>query len=98
MLTAMTTDRELLGRYFDAGSEEAFREIVQRHVNLVYGAALRQLCGDVSLAQEVTQTVFTALASRAKPRAQISHLAAWLHTTTRFAVSHAVRTLSLIHI
>jgi len=91
MTTAMTTDRELLGRYAETGSEDAFREIVHRHVSLVYGAALRQLCGDAPLAEDVTQTVFTTLAARAKSRSPITHLAAWLYTTTRFAVSHAVR-------
>jgi RNA polymerase sigma factor (sigma-70 family) len=91
MAAAMTTDRELLGDFAGTGSEDAFREIVRRHVNLVYSAALRQLCGDAPLAEEVTQTVFTALAARAKSRVQITHLVAWLYTTTRFAVSHAVR-------
>lgn len=88
----MTTDRELLQRYVREDSGEAFEEIVRRHVDLVYGTALRQLCGNVSLAQDVTQAVFTALASKGDELLTISHLAGWLYGTTRFTASHAVRT------
>ena len=89
---AMTTDRELLRRYAQDGAEEAFTEIVRRHVNLVYGAALRQLCGNDSLAQDVTQAVFTALAAKGDAHLRIKHVSAWLFATTRFTVSHTVRT------
>ena len=88
----MTTDRELLRRYIHEASEEAFTEVVQRHVNLVYGVALRQLCGNTTMAQEVTQAVFTALAAKAGLMTKHAHLSAWLHTTTRFTASHVVRT------
>ncbi len=87
----MTTDRELLRRYTRGKSEDAFTEIVRRHVDLVYGAALRQLCGDASLAEDVTQKVFTALAAKADSPHEITHLSAWLYSTTRFTVSHTVR-------
>jgi len=88
----MTTDQELLRRYAQEGSQDAFTEVVSRHVDLVYGAALRQLCGNVSLAQDVTQAVFTILGSKADSLSRRRHLSAWLYTTTRFTVSHAVRT------
>lgn len=87
----MTTDRELLRRYAQENMEEAFTELVHRHVNLVYGAALRQLCGNTSLAEDVTQAVFTTLANKANAHSGISHLSAWLYATTRFTVSHTVR-------
>jgi RNA polymerase sigma factor (sigma-70 family) len=87
----MTTDRELLRRYTREKSQDAFTEIVRRHVDLVYGAALRRLCGDASLAKDVTQKVFTALAAKADSPHKITHLSAWLYGTTRFTVSHAVR-------
>lgn len=88
----MTTDRELLRSYAHRNSQEAFTELVRRHVNLVYGTALRQLCGNATLAGDVTQVVFTALASKARAPSRIGNLAAWLFTTTRFTVSHTVRT------
>ncbi|MCC6414442.1 MAG: sigma-70 family RNA polymerase sigma factor [Opitutaceae bacterium] len=87
----MMTDRELLQRYCEFTSQEAFAELVRRHVNLVYGAAFRQLCGNEALAEEVTQTVFTVLAQRAATITDFTHLSSWLYTTTRFTVSHTVR-------
>jgi len=49
----MPTDGELLRRYVQDRSEDSFGELVQRHVDLVYSAALRQVHGDVHLAQDV---------------------------------------------
>ena len=61
----MTPDNELLRRYAETNSEEAFAELVQRHLVLVYSAALRQVNGDTHLAQDIAQTVFTDLARKA---------------------------------
>ncbi len=60
----MSDDIELLRRYAEEGAEEAFRELVARHVDLVYAAARRTL-GDLHLAQDVAQTVFSDLARKA---------------------------------
>ena len=38
----MNDDATLLQRYSDEGSETAFTELVRRHADLVYGAALRR--------------------------------------------------------
>ena len=44
MLTDMSdTDLELLARYSRQHAEEAFTELVGRHLGLVYSAALRQV-------------------------------------------------------
>jgi len=61
----MTPDGELLRRYTETHSEEAFAELVRRHLDLVYSAALRQVNGDAHLAQDVAQLVFTDLAHKA---------------------------------
>ena len=57
-------DTTLLRRYVEERAEDAFAELVRRHVNLVYFAALRQIGGNATLAEEVTQSVFTDFARR----------------------------------
>lgn len=82
-------DAELLRRYAQDGSEEAFAEFVRRHVDLVYSAALRRCRGDVHRAEEITQSVFTAVARRANALSRHPALDAWLHTATRNAATNA---------
>ncbi len=62
----MILDRDLLRRYAESESEEAFAELVRQHVDMVYSAAMRQVNGDSHLAQDVAQTVFTELARKAR--------------------------------
>ena len=88
----MTPDCELLRRYAGTRSEEAFAELVRRHVNLVYSAALRQVNGDAHLAQDVAQTVFTNLARKAAPLSRREVLTGWLYTSAHFAAAKIVRT------
>ena len=87
----MNDDCDLLRRYARQRDEAAFAELVRRHVDLVYSAALRQVNGDAHLAQDATQLVFRDLARKAG--ALVSHrvLAGWLFTSTRFAVAKLVR-------
>ena len=54
----MLEDQQLLRQYAVERSEPAFGEIVSRHIDLVFSAALRMTNGDHSLAQDVAQTVF----------------------------------------
>jgi hypothetical protein len=53
-------DADLIREFVQDGSDTAFAELVQRHVDLVFSAARRQL-GDAHLAEEVTQSVFCLL-------------------------------------
>ena len=87
----MMEDAELLRRYAANRTEDDFAELVRRHVNLVYSAALRQVNGDAHLAQDVTQLVFADLARKAASVASHRVLAGWLFTSTRFAAAKAVR-------
>lgn len=87
----MSDDSELLQRYAVEKSEEAFAELVQRHVDLVYSMALRQVAGDVHLAEDVTQQVFRALALKAAALARRPAISGWLCRSTHFAASDLVR-------
>ena len=61
----MDTDNQLLQSYAKNGSERAFRELVERRINLVHSAALRESGGDAQFAEDITQAVFTELARNA---------------------------------
>src|SRR5712692_2012881 len=79
----MDTDHQLLESYASSGSERAFRELVERHINLVHSAALRESKGNVSLAEDITQAVFTELARRATELVRHPAIAGWLYTCVR---------------
>ncbi len=53
------TDPQLLRDYTERRSEAAFTELVRRHVDLVYSAALRMVC-DAHLAKDVTRRAVIA--------------------------------------
>lgn len=89
MAVARTEDRELLRRFADGRTEDAFAELVTRHIGLVHSAALRQVGGSAASAADVTQLVFTELAQQASRLAQHPALVGWLYTTThRMAARH----------
>ncbi|MGH7971144.1 MAG: RNA polymerase sigma factor, partial [Limisphaerales bacterium] len=85
------TDAELLHEYVCEKSEAAFRELLERHLAMVYWAALRQV-GDPTLAEDITQVVFILLARKAEGLASNTALPGWLFRTTRHAAAKAVRT------
>src|SRR3954469_7053898 len=87
----MSTDAEFLQRFAQGGDEAAFTALVQRHLNLVYFAALRQMGGDAHRAQDVAQAVFSDLARKAASLTDRATITGWLHTSTRFAAAKARR-------
>lgn len=87
----MNEDAELLRRFTEENSEAAFRELVQRRIDFVYAAALRQVGGDTHLAQEVAQNVFIDLGRKARALASRPTIAGWLYTSVRFAAAKALR-------
>ncbi len=86
-----TADIELLQQYVRDGSEEAFAALVERHVNLVYSAALRKT-SNPEAAEEIAQAVFTLLARKAVGLSQRTILSGWLYQTARLTAAHFLRT------
>jgi RNA polymerase sigma factor (sigma-70 family) len=87
----MTDTRQLLNDYAKSGSDDAFRELVTRYLDLVYSAALRLVEGDVHRAEDVTQVVFVDLARKAASLPQNVMLGGWLHRHTCFVAANTMR-------
>ncbi|MBL9207621.1 MAG: sigma-70 family RNA polymerase sigma factor [Opitutaceae bacterium] len=87
----MAEDAELLRQFATSRSEVAFAALVQRHVNGVYGSALRRMAGDPSAAADASQEVFCRLAREAGRLVHHPSLAGWLHTTTRHVAIDMIR-------
>jgi RNA polymerase sigma factor (sigma-70 family) len=83
-------DRELLRQFLYDRNEQAFAELVKRHINLVYSAARRQM-NDSAGAEDVTQSVFVLLASKARKIQNAQALAGWLLVATRGIALNAQR-------
>jgi RNA polymerase sigma factor (sigma-70 family) len=84
------SDLQLLERYTRQHAEEAFAEIVRRHIDLVFSAALRQVRSP-HLAEEVAQSAFCDLARQAHCLAPDTILSAWLYQVTRRTAIDVVR-------
>src|ERR1051326_9114056 len=83
-------DLELLARYARTHNEDAFGEIVRRHLDLVYSAAFRAVRSR-ELAEEAAQSAFTDLARAADKLAPDTILAAWLYQVARRKAIDIVR-------
>lgn len=83
-------DQELLREYVATRSDAIFAELVARHVNLVYSAALRQT-GNHATAQDITQAVFIILARKAPSLRRETVLVGWLFRAVRYAVRDAFK-------
>ena len=86
------TDSRLLKAYVERRLEAAFNELVHRHVDLVYSAAIRMV-RDPQLAEDVTQGAFIALARQASELVERATLAGWLHRTAQNIAAQTVRTI-----
>jgi RNA polymerase sigma factor (sigma-70 family) len=86
------TNSQLLRAYAEKRSEAAFSELVRRHLDLVYSAALRMVC-DRHLAEDVTQGVFLAFAKSAGQLADRPVISGWLHRTAQNIAAQTVRTI-----
>jgi RNA polymerase sigma factor (sigma-70 family) len=84
------TDLQLLARYTRHHVEDAFAEVVRRHLDLVHSAALRQVRSP-QLAEEVAQSVFADLARNAHRLTPDTILTAWLYQVTRRTAIDVVR-------
>src|ERR1039458_6806185 len=89
-LQTMASDLELLEAYARENSEESFAALVNRHLNLVHSAALRQVRSP-QLAEEVAQSVFTDLSRNAAKLKPDTILTAWLYQVTRRTAINVVR-------
>jgi len=87
----MNDDAELLRTYLETRSEDAFTELVHRHIGLVYSTALRRVGHDAHLAEDVTQTVFIGLARKAPSLRDRIALSGWLYVSARMAGAEIVR-------
>src|ERR1044071_2637236 len=86
----MIPDSQLLQDYTSAKSQDAFTQLVRRHLDLVYSAALRQVRSP-QLAEEISQSVFADLARAAEKLKPNTLLTAWLYQVTRRTAIDVVR-------
>ncbi|MBE7465155.1 MAG: sigma-70 family RNA polymerase sigma factor [Planctomycetes bacterium] len=86
------SDVELLERFIQARSEDAFRAIVDRHAGLVYATCRRLLGPAHPQLDDAVQAVFVVLARRPQAVREPQHLGAWLRGTARLVAQNAIRT------
>lgn len=84
------SDAELLKKYVDANSNEAFESLISRYSGLVYSAALRQI-PQLEMAEDIAQSVFIDLARKANRLPENVILSGWLYRATCYAASKAIR-------
>ncbi len=83
-------DGELLRRYVQAGSEQAFAELGRRYAGLVYATCLRET-GDRTQAEDAAQDVFVLLARKAGALQRSDTIAGWLYTAARYVCKNRMK-------
>ncbi|EEF63446.1 RNA polymerase sigma factor [Pedosphaera parvula] len=83
-------DHDLLRQYARCHSQDAFRQLVEKHLVMVFSCAQRMV-RDSHLAEEVAQNVFTTFAQKAESIHPPQVIAGWLYNTTRNLAMHTVR-------
>jgi len=83
------SDSSLLQEFAAHRSQDAFTELVSRHSDWVYSAAVRMV-RDPHLAEDVAQAVFLVLADKAGKLSAVP-LHRWLFKVTRYASANAIR-------
>src|SRR5690348_15152495 len=84
------SDLQLLENYAQRNSQDSFATLVNRHLNLVFSAALRQVHSP-ELAEEISQSVFADLARSVNKLKPGTILAAWLYEVTRRTAIDVIR-------
>ncbi len=82
---------ELIRAYAARGDQAAFCALVDRHLPLVFSTALRQVGGNSTLAEEVAQDVFIALARKSRTLVERPTLTPWLFSATRLSAINKLR-------
>ncbi len=83
-------DMELLREFSRTRSDSAFASLVDRHLDMVHSAALRQT-RDADLAKDVSQAVFLLLARKASSLGSGTVLAGWLYRAACFVSKDAMK-------
>src|SRR5215470_18526776 len=74
----LSTDEQLLDRFFGSREEQAFLEILERHGPMVYGVCLRVLAHRQD-AEDAFQATFLTLVRKGQTIRRSAALPIWLH-------------------
>ena len=89
-MSTSVDDHLLLRQYAEERSEAAFAELVKRHLDHTYSAAVRE-ANDPHLAADLAQAAFILLALKAAKLKAAPSVAGWLFQTVRYAARNARR-------
>ena len=84
------SDVALLKEYVEHKNQDAFTQLVNRYLDLVFTSARRQV-RDAHVAEDVTQHVFMKLGAKARALLTTHSIQGWLLTATRYAALDAIK-------